>query len=71
MRPTEGPKQPRAFKREVKTEVKADPFTDDDDLFKDIPETDNIKMDDADDSLFSSIEMPDETASNSNTRFDS
>ena len=35
------------------------------------PDEAMVKMDDADDSLFSSIEMPDETASNSNTRFDS
>ena len=35
------------------------------------PDEAMVKMDDADDSLFSSIEMPDETASNTNTRFDS
>jgi len=57
-------------KKEVKREPKpSDPFgDDDDDMFNEIPDEAMVKMDDADDSLFSSIEMPDEAASNTNTR---
>ena len=51
------PKKPKSFKREVKKE-EANPFEDDDDdVFSHIPD-EAMKIDDADDSLFSSIEMP-------------